>query len=60
MTANTDTHHPQPAPLPATLPWRAPVALALRLAAAAEAAPAVPWAPTLTLHHRPRPGRTGA
>lgn len=57
LPVNTRTHYPRPAPLPAALPWRAPVALALRLAAAAEATPPAPVAPRLTLHHRPRPGR---
>lgn len=57
LPANTHGRYPQPTPLPAALPWRAPVALALRLAAIAEATPPAPVAPRLTLHHRPRPGR---
>lgn len=55
LPANTHGRYPRPAPLPAVLPWRGPVALALRLAA--EATPPAPVAPRLTLHTRPRPGR---
>lgn len=54
LPVNTRAHYPRPAPLPAVLPWRSPVALALRLAAAAKATPPAPVAPRLTLHTRPR------
>lgn len=57
LPANTHGRYPRPAPLPAVLPWRGPVALALRLAAVAEATPPAPVAPRLTLHTRPRHGR---
>ena len=57
LPANAHGRYPQPAPLPAALPWRGPVALALCLAAAPRPEPAPP---RLTLHTCPRPGRTGA
>jgi len=57
LPANTHGRYPQPTPLPAALPWRGPAALALRLAAIAEATPPAPVAPRLTLHTRPRHGR---
>ena len=57
LPVNSRAHYPRPAPLPAVLPWRGPVALALRLAAVAEATPPAPVAPRLTLHTRPRHGR---
>ena len=54
LHANTHSRYPQPVPMLAALPWRGPVALALRLAAAPRPEPA-PL--RLTLHTRPRPGR---
>ena len=54
LPANTHGRYLQPTALPATLPWRGPVALALCLAAAPRPEPAPP---RLTLHTRPRPGR---